>query len=118
MPTYVYRCQSCDDVFEVQQSFSDPTLTIHDACGGPVKKVFQPVGITFKGSGFYKNDNRGSSSTSTSSSDRSSDASTATATSSASSSASAPSSDSGSTTGNSAPTTAPAPAAPAASSGA
>jgi len=119
MPTYVYRCHSCDDVFEVQQSFSDPTLTIHDACGGPVKKVFQPVGITFKGSGFYKNDNRGSSSTSTSS-DRSSDASTATATatSSASSSASAPSSDSGSTTGNSAPTTAPAPAAPAASSGA
>jgi putative FmdB family regulatory protein len=116
MPTYVYRCQACDDVFEVQQSFSDPTLTVHDACGGPVKKVFQPVGITFKGSGFYKNDSRGSSTSSTSSTDRPSDSSTP-ASSASPAPASSPSSDAGSGSGGST-TAASAPSAPAAPTGA
>ena len=67
MPTYVYRCLECDDKFEVQQSFTDDALTVC-ICekAAPVRKVFTPVGVTFKGSGFYKNDSRGSSSKSSS----------------------------------------------------
>jgi putative FmdB family regulatory protein len=60
MPTYVYECAKCGDEFELYQSFSDEPLKKHEACGGKVSKVFQPVGIVLKGSGFYKNDNRGS----------------------------------------------------------
>lgn len=64
MPTYVYRCLECGQQFEVQQSFSDAPITTH-GCGGPVRKVFTPVGVTFKGSGFYKTDSRGSKAKST-----------------------------------------------------
>ena len=58
MPTYQYRCQSCQAEFEVRQSFTENALTtcIADACTGPVNKVFSGVGISFKGDGFYKND--------------------------------------------------------------
>lgn len=77
MPTYVYKFVDTGETIEVQQSFSDPTLTeaVHPVSGEtlPVKKVFLPVGITFKGDGFYKTDNRGSKSTSTSSNGSSSD---------------------------------------------
>jgi predicted nucleic acid-binding Zn ribbon protein len=63
MPTYVYRFLDSDDTIEVQQSFEDDPLTeaVHPVTGDlhPVKKVFLPVGITFKGSGFYKTDSRG-----------------------------------------------------------
>jgi predicted nucleic acid-binding Zn ribbon protein len=63
MPTYVYKFVETGETIEVQQAFSDPTLTelAHPADGvvRAVKKVFQPVGITFKGSGFYKTDSRG-----------------------------------------------------------
>lgn len=69
MPLYEYRCRNCDHRFEVQQSFSDDPLTICPECQGELRKVFNPVGISFKGSGFYKNDSRGSSSTSSSSGD-------------------------------------------------
>jgi putative FmdB family regulatory protein len=59
MPNYVYECAKCGDEFELFQSFSDEPLKKHPGCGGKVAKVFQPVGIVLKGSGFYKNDNRG-----------------------------------------------------------
>ena len=60
MPTYVYECAKCGDEFELYQSFSDDPLKKHPGCGGKVAKVFQPVGIVLKGSGFYKNDSRSS----------------------------------------------------------
>lgn len=77
MPTYVYRCLECDDKFEVQQSFTDDALTVC-ICekAAPVRKVFTPVGVTFKGSGFYKNDSRGSSSKSSSAGSSSSSSTT------------------------------------------
>lgn len=58
MPTYEYRCSSCGEEIEVVQSFTDDPLTQCPACGGALRKVFTPVGIVFKGSGFYKTDNR------------------------------------------------------------
>ena len=58
MPTYVYECAKCGDEFELYQSFSEDPLKKHPECGGKVAKVFQPVGIVLKGSGFYKNDSR------------------------------------------------------------
>jgi putative FmdB family regulatory protein len=61
MPTYVYECNKCGDEFELYQSFSDEPLKKHPGCGGKVAKVFQPVGIVLKGSGFYKNDSRSGS---------------------------------------------------------
>ncbi len=68
MPTYVYKFVETGETIEVQQSFTDDTLTeaIHPESGEtmPVKKVFQPVGVTFKGDGFYKTDSRSSSTSS------------------------------------------------------
>ncbi len=58
MPTYEYRCGQCGQHVEVVQSFADPPLTECGSCGGPLRKVFAPVGIVFKGSGFYKTDSR------------------------------------------------------------
>jgi len=59
MPTYEYRCNSCGEHLEVVQSFSDDALTKCPNCGKKaLRKVFSPVGIVFKGSGFYKTDNR------------------------------------------------------------
>ncbi len=70
MPTYEYRCTTCDTTFDVEQSFSDDALTRCPASEGPeactapgegqLKKLFSAVGISFKGSGFYKNDSRSS----------------------------------------------------------
>ena len=62
MPTYEYACKDCAEHVEVVQSFKDDPLTECPACGGPLRKVFAPVGIVLKGSGFYKTDNRSSSS--------------------------------------------------------
>lgn len=56
MPTYDYRCDKCGETFEVWQSMADDPLRKHPGCGGRVARVFAPVGIAFKGSGFYKND--------------------------------------------------------------
>jgi len=68
MPTYVYKFVDTGETIEVQQAFTDDTLTeaAHPESGEvmSVKKVFQPVGVTFRGSGFFKTDNRGSKSTS------------------------------------------------------
>lgn len=65
MPTYEYECQSCKRRVEAVQKFSDPALSTCETCGGQLRKVFSAVGIVFKGSGFYKNDSRGASSSST-----------------------------------------------------
>ena len=58
MPTYQYACTECGDRLEVVQKFSDDSLTVCPACSGRLRKVFSPVGIVFKGSGFYRNDSR------------------------------------------------------------
>lgn len=75
MPVYEYRCRTCDHQFEIQQSFSDDALTVCPECEGELRKVFAPVGITFKGSGFYKTDNRSGSSSSSGSNGSSSSSS-------------------------------------------
>jgi putative FmdB family regulatory protein len=64
MPTYEYRCTACGQHVEAVQSFTDDPLTECGVCGGELRKVFAPVGIVFKGSGFYKTDNRSSGSSS------------------------------------------------------
>lgn len=77
MPTYVYACTACDHGFEAQQAFTDDALTVCPECGGKLRKVFNSVGIVFKGSGFYRNDSRGSNtSSSTASTDSSGSGST------------------------------------------
>ncbi|HLI24581.1 MAG TPA: FmdB family zinc ribbon protein [Acidimicrobiales bacterium] len=58
MPTYEYACKSCGEHLEVVQSFKDDPLTTCPACGGLLRKVFGSIGISFKGSGFYKTDSR------------------------------------------------------------
>ena len=58
MPTYAYACTACDNRFEVQQSFTDDSLTDCPDCAGRVRKLFSSVGIVFKGSGFYRTDSR------------------------------------------------------------
>jgi putative FmdB family regulatory protein len=58
MPTYEYRCNTCGEHLEAVQSFKDAPLTECPACGGELRKVFSPVGIILKGSGFYKTDSR------------------------------------------------------------
>jgi putative FmdB family regulatory protein len=68
MPTYEYRCRECGEHLEVVQSFSDDPLTDCPRCSGPLRKVFNSVGIAFKGSGFYKNDSRSKKASSSSSS--------------------------------------------------
>lgn len=58
MPTYEYRCKDCGQPLEVVQKFTDDPLTVCPECGGRLRKVFGNIGITFKGSGFYKTDSR------------------------------------------------------------
>ena len=65
MPTYAYACKDCGHDFEIVQSFSDNSLTACPECDGALRKKFNSVGVVFKGSGFYRTDSRGSSSTST-----------------------------------------------------
>ncbi|WP_307126573.1 FmdB family zinc ribbon protein [Streptomyces sp. B1I3] len=65
MPTYQYQCTECGEGLEAVQKFTDDALTVCPNCEGRLKKVFSAVGIVFKGSGFYRNDSRGSSSSST-----------------------------------------------------
>ncbi|HWV25512.1 MAG TPA: FmdB family zinc ribbon protein [Thermomicrobiales bacterium] len=62
MPNYVYRGTDCPHEFEVHQSFSEDPLTECTVCGQPVRRVFQPTGLVFKGSGWYINDSRKSGS--------------------------------------------------------
>jgi putative FmdB family regulatory protein len=65
MPTYEYECQSCHERVEAVQKFTDSALTTCQLCGGELRKVFSAVGIVFKGSGFYKNDSRGTTKSTT-----------------------------------------------------
>ncbi|MBW3085583.1 hypothetical protein KEM60_01784 [Austwickia sp. TVS 96-490-7B] len=97
MPTYAYACTECEHQFEVRQSFSDDALTDCPECTGRLRKLFNAVGVVFKGSGFYRTDSRSggsipassTSSTSSDSSSTTSGSSTTSSGSSASSSASA-----------------------------
>ncbi len=96
MPTYQYQCTECGEALEVQQSFSDPSLTVCPACQGRLRKVFNAVGVVFKGSGFYKTDSRSTSGSGSSSSDSTSSSSGSSASgTSASSSSSTPASSTG-----------------------
>jgi len=65
MPTYEYACVECGQHIEVVQSMSDPPLAVCAVCGGRLRKVFSPIGVVFKGSGFYRTDSRGKSATAT-----------------------------------------------------
>ena len=56
MPLYDYRCEKCGEVFEVRQSFSDPTLTVHEGCGGKVQRMISVPALQFKGTGWYVTD--------------------------------------------------------------
>jgi putative FmdB family regulatory protein len=58
MPTYQYRCTECGEDLEAVQKFSDPALTTCPTCSGQLRKVFNAVGVVFKGSGFYRTDSR------------------------------------------------------------
>ena len=58
MPTYHYRCATCENRFDAFQKFAEDPLTDCPECGGLVKRVIQPVGVVFKGSGWYINDSR------------------------------------------------------------
>jgi putative FmdB family regulatory protein len=58
LPTYQYRCTACDHAFEEFQSFTDDALTVCPVCSGRLRKVFNAVGVVFKGSGFYRTDSR------------------------------------------------------------
>lgn len=96
MPTYQYLCTACGHAFEQVQSFSDDALTVCPECTGRLRKVFNSVGVVFKGSGFYKTDSRSTTSATApaaASADSSSSSSTA---GSSSSSSSTSSSDAGS----------------------
>ena len=62
MPTYAYACTECDHRFEAVQSFSDDSLTVCPECEGRLRKIFNAVGIVFKGGGFYRTDSRSGSS--------------------------------------------------------
>ena len=58
MPTYSYRCTECGTAFDIQQAFTDDSLTVCPNCGGKLRKLFHAVGVSFSGSGFYRNDSR------------------------------------------------------------
>lgn len=58
MPTYAYRCSACAHEFETVQTFSEDPLKFCPECGSPIRRVIFPVGIVFKGSGWYINDSR------------------------------------------------------------
>ncbi|MDR6116827.1 putative FmdB family regulatory protein [Aeromicrobium sp. SORGH_AS981] len=86
MPTYQYQCTECGNALEVHQSFTDDALTECPACQGRLRKVFNAVGVVFKGSGFYRTDSRSTSTSSDTSSSSSSSSSSSGTTSSTSSS--------------------------------
>jgi putative FmdB family regulatory protein len=67
VPTYSYECTECGNRFDIVQSFTDDTLTTCEKCSGRLRKLFNSVGIVFKGSGFYRTDSRESSTKSSSS---------------------------------------------------
>lgn len=103
MPTYQYACTECGHSFEQVQKFSDDALTECPECHGKLRKLFNAVGVVFKGSGFYRNDSRGkdTSSSSGTSSSSSSSSSGGSSSDSSSSSSTTKSDSSGSSSGSS-----------------
>ena len=99
MPTYSYACTECDNRFDAVQAFTDDTLTTCPECSGRLRKLFNSVGVVFKGSGFYRTDNResgkkagsGESSSGSSSSEKSGGDSSSSSSTSSSSAPSTPS---------------------------
>jgi putative FmdB family regulatory protein len=98
VPTYSYACTECDNRFDAVQAFTDDALTSCPQCTGRLRKLFNSVGVVFKGSGFYRNDSRDSAkstskaeSSSSSTSEKSSTSSDSSSSSSNSSGSSAPS---------------------------
>nr|WP_202421709.1 FmdB family zinc ribbon protein [Gordonia sp. SID5947] len=109
VPTYSYACTECDNKFDIVQSFSEDSLSECPQCTGRLRKLFNSVGIVFKGSGFYRTDSRsGSSSSETSSSSSSSESSSSSSSSDSSSSSSSSSSSGSSSSDSKAATPAPA----------
>ena len=104
MPTYQYACTECGHAFEQVQSFSDDALTDCPVCHGRLRKVFNAVGVVFKGSGFYRTDSRSGTNSSVPASSTSGDSG-------------ASASSSGSTDGGASSTSGSSSAAPGASSG-
>jgi len=76
VPTYDYQCRSCGNITEVVHSMLEDGPTECERCGGPLRRVFHPTGIIFKGGGFYKTDSRSSSSSSVGGGSQSSEGST------------------------------------------
>ncbi|MET1062474.1 MAG: FmdB family zinc ribbon protein [Aeromicrobium sp.] len=96
MPKYQYQCKDCGEALEVQQSFTDDALTVCPNCGGDLRKVFNAVGVVFKGSGFYRNDSRSTTSSSDAAKPSSSDSKSSSSDSKPAAAAPAKKSDSGS----------------------
>jgi putative FmdB family regulatory protein len=88
VPTYSYACTECDNRFDAVQAFSDDALTECPKCHGRLRKLFGSVGVVFKGSGFYRTDNRDSKSSSTAAAPAKSESSSSSSDSSSSSSSS------------------------------
>ncbi len=108
MPMYAYACKQCGHAFDIQQSFSEDSLTICPECDGSLRKKFNSVGVVFKGSGFYRNDSRsGAVNADAGSSSSAPAASGSESATSSTGGAAAPKTDS-STTSSSSPSTAPA----------
>ena len=76
MPTYSYRCTECGHAFDIHQAFTDDSLTACPSCGGNLRKLFSAVGVTFNGSGFYRNDSRAAAKSAAAASSSSSSSST------------------------------------------
>ena len=113
MPIYTYRCEGCGETFDKRQSFSDASLTTHETCGGGLRKVLHPVGIVFKGSGFYNTDYKNGSASAKTDGDTPSDGAAASTDASSESKGDAK----GESKGDSAPSTGAAKAADSSSSG-
>ncbi|MDO5628293.1 MAG: zinc ribbon domain-containing protein [Mobilicoccus sp.] len=105
MPTYAYACTACDHRFETVQSFTDDALTECPECAGRLRKLFNSVGVVFKGSGFYRNDSRSQSSSASDSSGTSSSGSNDSSSSASAKSTSGSSGDSGASSSTSSSST-------------
>lgn len=115
MPTYSYACTECDNRFDQVQAFTDDALTTCPNCNGRLRKLFGKVGVVFKGSGFYRTDNRDSSKSSSSSSSASGESSSSSSSDSSSSKSSETSSSSSGSSSSSSSSSSSTPAAAASS---
>jgi putative FmdB family regulatory protein len=104
MPTYSYRCTECDNAFDIHQAFTDDTLTVCEVCGGKLRKLFNTIGVTFNGSGFYRTDSRNGGSGSSGSGSGSGSSSSSSSSSSGSSGSSSSNSSGGSSASGSSST--------------